>query len=193
MAVSANATSATLYVSNALGGNTQTENGHPFAGNCTVARLDLSLNPTGPPTLVSSTIIGNNFPWIANKAALVLAPTGLALGTSGTLYVDNTQTNAVSAIPDAANRRTAVSGKASIISSGGGLNAPLGMALAPNGDLIVVNGNNGNAVEITEAGKQVARTTLVKYGAGDLFGLTASAAGILFVNDGSNSLDLLHA
>jgi hypothetical protein len=193
MAVSSGASSATLYVSNALGGNTQTERGHPYAGNCTVARFDLSLSATGPPTLVSSTIIGNDFPWIANKAALVLAPTGLALGTNGTLYVDNTQTNTVSAIRDAPTRRTPVSGKGSVISSGGGLNAPLGMALAPNGDLIVVNGNNGNAVEITEAGKQVARVTLVKNGAGDLFGLIASPTGIVFVNDGSNSLELFHA
>lgn len=193
MAVASSASTATLYVSNALGGNTQTEKGHPFAGNCTVARLDLSLSPTGPPTLVSSTVIGSGFSWIANKVALVLAPTGVALGQNGALYVDNSQTNTVSAIPDARTRRTPVTGKAGVISSGGGLNAPLGMTLAPNGDLIVVNGNNGNAVEITPSGKQIAKVTLVKNGAGDLFGLTASPAGIVFVDDGNNSLESFHS
>ena len=43
------------------------------------------------------------------------------------------------------------------------------MTLAPNGNLIVVNGNNGNAVEITPAGHQLTTRTLVKNGAGDLF------------------------
>lgn len=35
----------------------------------------------------------------------------------------------------------------------------------------------------------------MKHGAGDLFGLTPTAAGngILFVNDGSNTVDLFHA
>jgi len=193
LALSSSATTATLYVSNALGGNTQTENGRPFAGNCTVARLSLTLSPSGPPSLVSSTIIGSDFSWMANKAALVLAPTGLALAHDGSLYVDNTQTNTVSAIPDAATRATPVSGPSSVISSGSGLNAPLGMTLAPNGNLVEVNGNNGNAIEITPSGQQISKVTLVKHGAGDLFGLVASTNGILFVDDANNTLELFHS
>ena len=64
------------------------------------------------------------------------------------------------------------------------------MTLAPDGDLIVVNGNDGNAVEITPAGRQVATRTLVKNGAGDLFGITTTPQGMLAVNDGTNALDL---
>jgi hypothetical protein len=65
------------------------------------------------------------------------------------------------------------------------------MTLAPNGDLIVVNGNNGNAVEITPQGRQLATKTLVKNGAGDLFGiLTTQAGNLLAVNDGTNALEL---
>jgi hypothetical protein len=64
------------------------------------------------------------------------------------------------------------------------------MTLAPNGDLIVVNGNNGNAVEITPAGHQLATRTLVKNGAGDLFGLITTPDGIVAVNDGANALEL---
>jgi sugar lactone lactonase YvrE len=178
-----------------LGGNTSTDNGVPVAGNCTVVRIDLALSATAAPQVTTTTVVGKNFPWQANKAALDLAPTGLALGHDGTLYVADTETNKISAIAEAATRTTAVSASSSTISSGGALNAPLGMMLAPNGDLIVVNGNDGNAVEVTPTGAQVATKTLVANGAGDLFGLTATAAGdgILLVNDGTNALDLYHA
>ena len=80
LAVNSTATSAQLFVSNALGGNTTTNHGVPVTGNCTVVRLDLALSATAPPVLTSSTVIGSGYPWRANKAALVLAPTGLALG-----------------------------------------------------------------------------------------------------------------
>ena len=190
LAVSSSATSATVFVSNALGGNTSVHDGVPVAGKCTVVRLDLALGATAPPMLTSSTVIGSGYPWIANKAALVLAPTGLALGRNRTLYVDDTQTNAISAIPAALTRTTAVAASGSTIFAGGALNAPLGMTMAPNGDLVVVNGNDGSAVEVTPSGKQVATKTLVKNGAGDLFGLTTTSRGLLLVNDGTNALDL---
>jgi hypothetical protein len=68
------------------------------------------------------------------------------------------------------------------------------MALAPNGDLIVVNGNDGNAVEVTPAGTQIASRTLVNNGVGDLIGLavTSNGRGLEFSNDGANALDLFH-
>ncbi len=195
LAVSSDATSAQLFVSNALGGNTTTHDGIPVTGNCTVVRLDLALSPTAPPRLTGSTVIGTGFPWRANKAALILAPTGLALSGDGTLYVDDTLTDAVSAIPDARTRTGAVTATGSTLSAGGALDAPLGMTLAPNGDLLVVNGNNGDAVEITPAGKQLATKALVKNGAGDLFGIIMAPAGngILIVNDGTNALDELRS
>jgi hypothetical protein len=192
LTVTSSATAAKVFVSNALGGNTSVHDGVPVAGKCTVVRLDLALSATAPPVLTSSTVIGNDYPWIANKAALILAPTGLALGRNGTLYVADTQTSAISAIPAALTRTTAVAASASTIATGGALNAPLGMTLAPNGDLVVVNGNDGNAVEVSPAGKQVATKTLVKNGAGDLFGLTTTSGGLLLVNDGTNALDLYH-
>ena len=79
-----------------------------WANVCTIVRLDLALSATAPPVLTSSTVIGTHFPWRANKTALVLAPTGLALGRSGTLYVDDTQTSFISAIPQARTRTSAV-------------------------------------------------------------------------------------
>jgi hypothetical protein len=194
LAVASTPTSAQLFVSNALGPNISTHHGVPAAGNCMVVRLDLSLSPSAPPALTSTTVIGSDFPWRANKAALVLAPTGLALGATGTLYVDDSLTNTVSAIPDATSRTSALSMTASTISSGGSLDAPLGLTLVPGGNLLVVNGNNGNAVELTPTGKQITTRTVIKHGAGDLFGLAMNPAntGVLLVNDGTNALDLLH-
>jgi NHL repeat len=201
LAVKSSATSAELFVSNALGGNTSTDHGVPVTGNCTVVRLDLSLSATSPPVLSSATVVGSGYPWRANKAALILAPTGLALGNNGTLYVADTETNTVSSIPQALTRMTPIAATASTLSAGGALNGPLGMTLAPNGDLVVVNGNNGNAVEITPAGRQLTTKTLVKNGAGDLFGIITTQGdsgmlagdGMLVVNDGTNALDLFRS
>jgi hypothetical protein len=193
MAVSSTATSAQVFVSNALGGNTSTHDGTPVTGNCTVVRLDFSLSAGSPPSLTSATAVGSGYPWKANKAALVLAPTGLALGHNGTLYVADTQTNTISAIPQALTRTSAQPAPAGLLSAGGALDAPLGMTIAPNGDLIVVNGNNGNAVEITPAGRQLATRTLVKNGAGDLFGIITTSGGMIAVNDGTNALELFRS
>jgi hypothetical protein len=189
LTVKSSATSAEVFVSNALGGNTATNHGVPVTGNCTVVRLDLALSPAAPPRLTGSAVIGTDFPWRANKAALILAPTGLALGANGTLYVDDTLTNSVSAIPRALTRTSAITAAGGNLSAGGALDAPLGMTLAPNGDLVVVNGNNGDAVEITPAGQQVATKTLIKNGAGDLFGIITTPRGVLIANDGTNALD----
>jgi len=190
LAVTSTATSAQVFVSNALGGNTSTSNGTPVTGNCTVVRLDFTLSAAAPPALTGTTVVGSGYPWRANKAALVLAPTGLALGHNGTLYVADTETNTISAIPQATTRTAAQAATAGLLSASGALDAPLGMTLAPNGDLIVVNGNNGNAVEVTPAGRQLTTKTLVKNGAGDLFGIVTTPAGILAVNDGTNAVEL---
>ncbi len=184
-----NAASAEVFVSNALGGNISTHDGLPVTGDCTIVRLELALSAAAPPRLTSSTVIGTGFPWRANKTALILAPTGLALGGNGTLYVDDTLTNSVSAIPQALTRTGSITAIGANLSAGGALAAPLGMTIAPNGDLVVVNGDNGNAVEISPAGKQIAARTLIKNGAGDLFGTITTRQGLLLANDGTNALD----
>ena len=114
------------------------------------------------------------------------------LGANGTLYVAETVSNQVSEIPNAATRTTAVADGTSTLSSGGWLNAPLGLTLAPNGDVIVMNANDGNAVEISPQGHQVARKH-----SSPRVRVTSSAAavapggqGLLFVNDGTNALDM---
>ena len=118
----------------------------------------------------------------------------MAVGANGTLYVDDTLTNSVSAIPDAATRSSALTQAQSTISQGGALNGPLGMTALPGGDLLVVNGNNGNAVQLSATGRQLTTRTLIKGGGGDLFGLAlnASGTGVVLVNDANNTLELLH-
>ncbi|HUK70685.1 MAG TPA: hypothetical protein VLW50_18335 [Streptosporangiaceae bacterium] len=99
--------------------------------------------------------------------------------------------SSISAIRNAATRTTAVPYGTDTLTKGGSLNGPLGLTLVPGGDLVAVNGNNGDAVEVSPAGHQVATVTLVPNGAGDLCGVTslANGQGLLTVNDGTNALD----
>jgi hypothetical protein len=79
------------------------------------------------------------------------------------------------------------------VSSGGDLNAPLGMTLAPNGDILTANGGDGNIVETTPSGVHSDVAADGPGGAGVLFGLTVPPGfdGIYFVDDGDNTLRVL--
>ncbi len=177
-----------LFVANVLSRPAGTKT-LPPSGSCTVVRINLTLG-AGMPQMTGATIIGTGFAWKVNHDTFVLGPTGLALGTNDTLYVAQTLGSHITAIPNASTRTSPIVDGASTLTSGGFLDAPLGMTLAPNGDVIATNGNNGNAVEITPQGKQIARTTLVRNGAGALFGvtLTADGRGLAFVDDSTNSV-----
>jgi hypothetical protein len=192
MTMQAGSGHAALFVSNVLSRTGSGRSVPAPSGQCTVVRVNVSLAPGTRPRMTSVTVVGSGFPWQTNKAALIQGPTGLALGRSGILYVVSTLGNSVSAIPDALTRTSPTAPGAGVLTSGGSLNGPLGLTALPDGNLIAVNGNNGQAVEITPAGRQVATVTLVPHGAGDLFGVTtpADGQGLLFVNDGTNALDL---
>jgi len=186
----ATASGAEIFLSNDLSrpaGDSST----PPSGLCTIVRVDVSLPAGGPPSMTGSTVIGSGFPWRASQAAFIQGPTGVALGTDGTLYVAETIGNSVTAIPQAATRTTPVMDGTDTLTSGGSLNGPLGLTTAPDGDIVAVNGNDGRAIEISPGGRQVTTVTLVAHGAGDLFGVvpTAGGRGLLFVNDGTNALD----
>ena len=66
-----------------------------------------------------------------------------------------------------------------------------------DGDILIVNGNNGRIVEITPGGTQIAHKFLDKTGsppgAGCLFGLAVSSdnSSVFFVDDCDNTLKLL--
>jgi hypothetical protein len=69
------------------------------------------------------------------------------------------------------------------------------MTLAPNGDILTANAGDGNVVETTPHGSQTAFVTAEPAGAGTLFGLTLTPdqQAVYFVDDGSNTLNLLAA
>jgi DNA-binding beta-propeller fold protein YncE len=184
---------AELFVTNVLNGTVAA--GGATVNRGTIVRIKLSglMNRHGRPHAAQPVIIGSGFAEHSDPAALVVGPTGLAFDAhNGTLYVADTVLNRIAAIPRAATRHTsAFNGRN--VSRGGGLNQPLGLALAPNGNLISVNAGDGNAVETTRAGNQVMTTLLEPAGAGTLFGLaiTPQHNGIYFVDDGDNTLRLL--
>jgi hypothetical protein len=191
-----------LFVTNVLNGtvagnskqlDTQVDRG-------TVLRLVVTTPDHRAPRLLNVSTIGSGFPEELDASALVIGPTGLGLGKDGTLYVADTLNNRIAAIPDAKFRFTD-DGTGNTLSSGGSLNGPLGLTIAPNGDVLTVNGGNGNLVEITPSGMQLTPVNLDSTGsppppggAGALFGLAVAphGKGVYYVDDNTNTLDLLH-
>ncbi len=182
---------AALFVTNVLNGTVAASPNIVNRG--TVLRIWLDTADQGAPRIESEKIIGSGFQERTDPAALVIGPTGVALGSNGTLYVADTLQNRIAAIPDAPDRDSASGGGGKTVSEGGALNAPLGLTRAPNGDLVAANGGDGNLVEVTPSGTQVATKTVEPGGAGTLFGLTIvpGGNGVYFVDDGTNQLGLL--
>jgi hypothetical protein len=183
--------SAQIYVANVLNGTVA--GGGSEVDQGTVVRIDLKVPDKGMPSVRSITTIGSGFPEKTDPAALVIGPTGLALSHNGTLYVADTILNRIAAIGSADRRKTSA-GIGKTVSQNGALNGPLGLTLAPNGDIIAANAGDGNLVEVTPHGDQVAVKTVEAAGAGSLFGLVAAPNdnGVYFVDDATNALNLLH-
>jgi sugar lactone lactonase YvrE len=183
----------TLFVSNVFNGGAK--KGLHVIKNSTVLRIRLSSGPGQAPKVLNEQVIANKIPWRDDAAALAIGPTGVALANNGTLYVADTLTNRIAAIPNAMTRTTPAVDAGTTISVGKALKQPLGLTIAPNGDILTANAADGNMVETTPAGKQVAvRTADKKTGAGSLFGLVVAPGGkgIYYVDDGDNTLKLLH-
>jgi sugar lactone lactonase YvrE len=127
----------------------------------------------------------------------VLGPTGVGLGRDDTLYVADTRPNRITAIANAVVRGGSA-GTGAVVTRNGALANPLGLAIAPNGDVLTVNGNDGRIVETTPAGAQIATRLLDSSGspkgAGALFGLAVAPGGrgVYYVDDAVNTLRLLH-
>jgi hypothetical protein len=195
MAVLDNGSTADIFFTNVLNG-TVGANGQVI-NKGTVVRMDLGVpqQGNGMPWRTSTTVIGSGFSERTDPAALVIGPTGVGFN-NGTLYVADSLNNRIAAIPQAATRDdTAHTGND--VSSGGAINAPLGLIIAPNGDILIVNGNNGKIVEVTPGGTQIANKFLDKSGsppgAGALFGLAIipGNTGLYYVDDATNTLNVL--
>ena len=187
---------AWLFVTNVLNGDVATGSPPPIDQG-TVLRIELMVPKQGDglPTAGPITVIGSGFAQTADPAALVIGPTGVGLGRDDTLYVADSLNNQIVAIPKAVTRQsTAHTGVT--VTFNGALNDPLGLAIAPNGNIITTNGGDGNLVETTPGGAQVAvKTVDTVTGAGSLFGLAIvpGGKGVYFVDDGDNTLKVFES
>ncbi len=201
---------AVLFVTNVLNG-TVAANGSVTAQG-TVVRVNLAVSESTMPFLESLTVVGAGFSERTDPAALVIGPTGLGLSPGcpeganlcnfrfgvgePVLYVADSLNNRVDVITEPLTR-TIPSGPGKVLSSGGSLNDPLGLTVAPNGHILVVNGNDGYITEIIPQGAQIAKELIDSSGnppgAGALFGLIFDPEfGVVFVDDATNTLNLLH-
>jgi hypothetical protein len=196
MAVIDHGGTASVFVSNA--GFGVGAPGQDVVDRATVVRLDLSIPAGKPPVVQSETVIASGFGQQADKDVFIIGPTGLALGAAGVLYVSDAIHNRIAAIPDAATR-TDSAGTGTTLTTDGLMHRPLAMTVAPNGNLLVVNGLNGQVVEVDPAtGKQLhalwvdANRAQSPPGSGDLFGIamTPSGNGFYYVKDEMNTLVL---
>jgi hypothetical protein len=195
-------TKVALFVTNVLNGTLA--GGGKVVNRGTVLRLDLTIGKGTMPSLQSMTIVGSGFSERTDPAAVVIGPTGVGLGRNDnddeedeggrTLYVADSLHNRIAAIPNALTRNSSA-GTGRTVTKGGSLNDPLGLTVAPNGNIVTVNGNNGFAVETTPSGHQKTKVLLDSNGnppgAGALFGLAVvSGQGLYFVDDIGNTLNL---
>ncbi|MFL9965042.1 hypothetical protein PQR02_29115 [Paraburkholderia sediminicola] len=145
---------AKVFVSNVLNG--------------TVTRLDVSIDDNGV-HLNRATKIASGYTFTTDPSALVLGPTGLAYDPQrDVLYVASTADNAIFAVSGAGSSQHDGSKGVLIYADNAHLHGPLGMALAPNGHLVVANGDAVNAdpkhpseiVEFTPQGRFVAQFSI---------------------------------
>jgi uncharacterized protein (TIGR03118 family) len=146
---------AEVFVSNVLSG--------------TVTRIDLSIPQHGNPVVESETQIASGYFIRPDPAALVVGPTGLAYDTEhDILYVASTGDNKIFAIHDAKDRESDAGMGHLVYQDNAHLHGPLGLLLAPNGDLITANGDAVNPdpnhpseiVEFTPSGHFVGQFSL---------------------------------
>jgi len=189
------AETATLFVTNVL--NSPDLNSTTPSPTATVVRVVLRVD-VDIPQVMDTTVVGSGFPVRFDPAALIIGPTGVALdGNQDLLFVADSLNNRIAGIPNPMTI-TSSAGTGVTLSKGGALNDPLAMSRVPNtGNIIISNGGDGNLVEITDDGLQVAKKLVDSSGsppgAGALFGLLALNDRVFFVDDATNTLNVAEA
>jgi hypothetical protein len=178
---------ALIFISNVLSG--------------TVTRVSVSLPPGGGFHVTSATQIASGYTHRGDPAAFVLGPTGLVFDPrSNILYVASTADNVIYGVPAAGTRRTDGGRGHVIYRDQTHLHGPLGMALAPDGNLIAANGDAINPdpnhpstlVEFTKRGRFVAQYMLSAT-PGGAFGVIVSGGPqhmLAAVNDINNTVEI---
>jgi hypothetical protein len=166
------------------------------ASQATVIRIQLDVSKHKMPQVDNITVIGSGFTSKTDPVALVIGPTGVGLSSDDddVLYVADTAANRIAAIHKASSRQTSA-GTGVTLTQNGSLNAPLGLAVDHHGDIATVNGGDGNLVITQPDGTQVFTKLLDSTGTppgnGALFGLAFARGGLYFVDDVSNTLNVL--
>jgi hypothetical protein len=195
---------ATVFVANALSGTVtrlelRFQDEHMGDGRMMNSSMGSSESPV---VIESATQIASGYGHRCDSAAFVVGPTGLALDEENDiLYVSSTVDNGIFAIHSASGRKTDAGMGDLVTNDANHLHGPLGLALAPNGDLISTQSDAINedtsqlseVVEFTTAGKFVAEFQ-VDPNAGSAFGLAIRSRGddFLFatVDDTTAVLDI---
>jgi hypothetical protein len=189
---------ALIFVANALTG--------------TVTRLTVLVrgdgdgDPGDRVTVIGATQMASGYNHQCNDSAFVVGPTGVALDeTRDILYVSSAGDNQIFAVPNASVTFRDIGRGRPVVDDTTLLHGPLGLALAPNGDLISAQGDavdinpdpNGQSLieEFTPEGMLVGTPFSVEpTTAGGAFGLAVEPVGSGFefaaVDDVMNTLDL---
>lgn len=155
---------AQVFVANALSG--------------TVTRLDVQIK-RGNLMVEDETQIASGYVHRCDQAAFVVGPTGVALDKDrDVLYVSSTGDNAIFAIHNPLKRKSDAGMGDLVVNDQTHLHGPLGLAVAPHGDLISTQGDAVNfdpnqvseVVEFTPEGQFVAEFS-VNPAVGSAFGL----------------------
>jgi hypothetical protein len=169
--------------------------------NGTVSRIDMAIQ-NGKPVVLDKVTIAQGYGHRGDPAALEIGPAGLAYNAqTDTLYVASSLDNAIFAIPHAGSTFASQGKGVMVYQDPVHLHGPMGLVLAPNGDLITANYDAVNTdpnqpselVEFTTSGKFVGQYRVDPANAGS-FNLAAFSSGgklkIAAVDDNTNTLDV---
>jgi len=185
MALVDSGNTATAYVTNALTGD--------------VSRLEFNVGASSL-TLTSSKVIASGYIHRGDPVTFFVAPTGLVYDApSGNLFVASTGDNAVFVIHNAATVSSNQGTGSIVYEDNVHLHGALGLAEAPNGDLLVTNNDGINPdpnqpseiVEFTKGG-QFVKELSVDPAQGGSFGLAVTTTGdvatLAAVDDNASTL-----
>ena len=177
--------SAQVFVSNVLNG--------------TVTRLNLSIQ-NGTVKVASMTEIASGYAHLVSPAAFVVGPAGLAYdAATGVLYVASSADDSIYALANAASLASGA-GPGSLVAQSNFLHGPLGLVIAPNGNLLVANSDATNVdpdnpseiSEFTTNGQFVAQFSIDPANGG-AFGLAVQVTNgkltFAAVDDNTNTID----
>jgi hypothetical protein len=182
LAINDNGNSAQVFVSNVFDG--------------TVTRLDLSFKGSGV-TIDKSTTIASGYTFALSAGAIVVGPAGLFYDKrKDVLYVSAENDNKIFAV-SRASKLTTSGGTGTLIFTDPPLNGPLGLVMAPNGNLITVNADSLNVspaipsdvIEFTTGGTLV-RQFSIDPNPGSGFAILSLQNEFAYVDDFTSSVTI---